>query len=133
MTQIKSDQRREETRSAVERIGTFAAAARWEDLTGDVRRLFKRNILDSLGCAIAAAEHAGASSEEFMLALQSITQTVLKKYCALVHGQPVLEATLDLKRSYGLVAAQIEHVRCDIFQAGFDLAGGGTMAQRIIQ
>jgi 2-methylcitrate dehydratase len=54
MTQIKSDQRREETRSAVERIGTFAAAARWEDLTGDVRRLFKRNILDSLGCAIAA-------------------------------------------------------------------------------
>jgi 2-methylcitrate dehydratase PrpD len=54
MTKIKSDQLREETRSAVERIGTFAAASRWEDLTGDVRRLFKRNILDCLGCAIAA-------------------------------------------------------------------------------
>jgi hypothetical protein len=27
----------------------------------------------------------------------------LKKYCSLIHGQPVLEATLDLKRSYGLV------------------------------
>jgi 2-methylcitrate dehydratase len=54
MTQIKSDQRREEPHSAVERIGTFHAEARWEDLTGDVRRLFKRNILDCLGCAIAA-------------------------------------------------------------------------------
>ena len=41
-------------RSAVERIAAFAAAARPEHLTNDIRRLFKRNILDSLGCAIAA-------------------------------------------------------------------------------
>ena len=41
-------------RSAVERIAAFAAAARPEDLTNDTRRLLKRNILDSLGCAIAA-------------------------------------------------------------------------------
>ena len=41
-------------RSAVERIAAFAAAARPEHLTNDTRRLFKRNILDSLGCAIAA-------------------------------------------------------------------------------
>ena len=40
--------------SAVERIAAFAAAARPEHLTNDTRRLFKRNILDSLGCAIAA-------------------------------------------------------------------------------
>lgn len=31
--------------------------------------------------------------------LEFITQTVLKKYYSLIHGQPVLEATLDLKRS----------------------------------
>ncbi len=43
-----------ETRSAVERIAAFAAAARPERLTPDIRQLFKRNILDSLGCAIAA-------------------------------------------------------------------------------
>jgi 2-methylcitrate dehydratase len=48
----------------------------------------------------------------------------LKKYCSLIHGQPVPEATLDLKRSYGLVAVDVEHVRCDIFRAGYDLAGG---------
>ena len=58
--------------------------------------------------------------------LQFVGQTVLKKYCSLIHGQPVLEATLDLKRSYGLVAAEVEYVRCDIFQAGFDFAGGGN-------
>ena len=58
--------------------------------------------------------------------LQFVGQTVLKKYCSLIHGQPVLEATLDLKRSYGLVAADVEYVRCDIFQAGFDFAGGGN-------
>src|SRR6516162_9981477 len=43
-----------EIRSAVESIATFAAAARPGDLTPNIRQLFKRNILDSLGCAIAA-------------------------------------------------------------------------------
>src|SRR5579871_1799797 len=38
----------------LDRIATFAAAAQPERLTGDIRHLFKRNILDSLGCAIAA-------------------------------------------------------------------------------
>src|SRR6202140_3973327 len=58
--------------------------------------------------------------------LQFVGQTVLKKYCSLIHGQPVLEATLDLKRSCSLAAADVEYVRCDIFQAGFDFAGGGN-------
>src|SRR5712672_2018830 len=30
--------------------------------------------------------------------LEFVKQTVLKKYCSLIHGQPVLEAVLDLKR-----------------------------------
>jgi 2-methylcitrate dehydratase len=42
------------TRSAVERIAAFASAARPEHLTANIRQLFKRNILDRLGCAIAA-------------------------------------------------------------------------------
>jgi 2-methylcitrate dehydratase len=58
--------------------------------------------------------------------LEFVTQTVLKKYCSLIHGQPVIEATLDLKRGYGVEAAAVEHVRCDIFQAGYDFAGGGS-------
>src|SRR5258708_15432447 len=43
-------------RAAVQRIAAFAVAARPEHLTNDSRRLFKRNILDSLGCAIAALQ-----------------------------------------------------------------------------
>ena len=42
----------EPMRSAVERIAAFAAGP--AQLTSGIRRLFKRNILDSLGCAIAA-------------------------------------------------------------------------------
>ena len=62
--------------------------------------------------------------------LEIVKQTVLKKYCSLIHGQPVIEATLDVKRSNGLAAADIEHVRCDIFQAGFDFAGGGAYGSK---
>ena len=43
-----------ETHTTVKRIATFAAAARREHLTREIRQLYKRNILDSLGCAIAA-------------------------------------------------------------------------------
>ena len=43
-----------EARPAVARIAAFAAATRPERLAPDVRQLLKRNILDNLGCAIAA-------------------------------------------------------------------------------
>jgi len=52
-TQLVSHQQAE-TRSAVERIAAFAAAARAQQLKPNIRQLFKRNILDSLACAIAA-------------------------------------------------------------------------------
>src|SRR6266404_1796257 len=41
-------------RAAVERIAAFTASARPGQLTNETRQLFKRNILDSIGCAIAA-------------------------------------------------------------------------------
>jgi 2-methylcitrate dehydratase len=62
--------------------------------------------------------------------LEFVKQTVLKKYCSLIHGQPVLEAVLDLKRHNNLSAAEVEHVRCDIFQTGFDIAGGGDFGSK---
>ena len=57
--------------------------------------------------------------------LEIITQTVMKKYCSLIHGQPVLEAVLDLKRRNSLTAADVEEVRCDVFEGAFEFAGGG--------
>ena len=325
MTELITPKRQAETHSAVERIGAFAVAARPEHLTTDSRQLFKRNILDSMGCAIAAvsapslrtlrdqieeyrapgrctligggktspdqaalfnsslvryvdlldsymaqgglchpsdnfgtvlaaADYVGASGEEFMLALavayeiqcrftsavpgmakgfnhatqlaisaaagagklfglspgeianaisiatidnvslanvhaepvsqwkgfspgmtgmravyaaslarrgftgpkglfegpfglelmfkqsilvdweqpslEIITQTVMKKYCSLIHGQPILEAALELKRRNGLTADDVEDVRCDVFQGAFDFAGGGAFGPK---
>lgn len=43
-----------ENHPAVQRIATFAAAASREHLTPEVRQLYKRNVLDSLGCGISA-------------------------------------------------------------------------------
>ena len=62
--------------------------------------------------------------------LESVSQTVLKKYCSLIHGQPVLEAVLDLKRSNNLVAANIKRVNCAVFRGAFDFAGGGRYGSK---
>ena len=58
MLQLMPTPREAEVRSAVERIAAFAASARPEHLRFDIRQLFKRNILDSLGCAIAGLQGA---------------------------------------------------------------------------
>jgi len=57
-------------------------------------------------------------------------QTVLKEFCALTHGQPALEATLTLKRKHKLSAEDIDGVICDIFQSGYDIAGGGSFGAK---
>ena len=62
--------------------------------------------------------------------LEIVSQTALKKYCSLIHGQPVLEAVLDLKRRNSLIAANVEHVRCDVFLGAFDFAGGGRYGSK---
>src|SRR5258705_12212743 len=62
--------------------------------------------------------------------LEIIKSTIMKKFCSLIHGQPVLEAVLKLKRDNGLAAEDIEAVRCDIFQSGFDIAGGGAFGPK---
>jgi len=62
--------------------------------------------------------------------LEMIRQTVMKKYCSLIHGQPVLEAVLDLKRRNGLTADDVEGVRCDVFQGAFEFAGGGAFGPK---
>jgi hypothetical protein len=54
MTEAGAPRQKKETRSAVERIAAFAATARPDGLTPAIRLLYKRNILDSLGGAIAA-------------------------------------------------------------------------------
>ena len=42
----------------------------------------------------------------------------------------MLEAVLDLKRGNDLVAANVDRVRCDVFQGASDLAGGGRYGSK---
>jgi 2-methylcitrate dehydratase len=62
--------------------------------------------------------------------LEMIRQTVMKKYCSLIHGQPVIEAVLDLRRRHGLSPDDVASVTCETFQGGFDLAGGGSFGPK---
>jgi 2-methylcitrate dehydratase len=62
--------------------------------------------------------------------LEIVKQTVLKKYCCLIHGQPALEVVLKLKRDNGLAAEDVEAVRCDIFESGYHIAGGGAFGPK---
>jgi 2-methylcitrate dehydratase PrpD len=62
--------------------------------------------------------------------LDVVKQTIMKKYCARIHGQPVLEAVLDLKRRSSFTADEIEHVGCDVFKPAFDFAGGRELGPK---
>ena len=62
--------------------------------------------------------------------LEIVAETVLKKYCSLIHGQALLEAVLGLKRRHGLAAEDVEHVRCDVFQGAYEFAGGGSFGPK---
>jgi 2-methylcitrate dehydratase len=62
--------------------------------------------------------------------LEMIRHTVMKKYCSLIHGQPVIEAVLALRRQHNLSADDIASVTCETFQGGFDLAGGGSFGPK---
>jgi 2-methylcitrate dehydratase len=64
--------------------------------------------------------------------LDVVTQTVMKKYCSLIHGQPVLEAVLDLKMRNGFTAADVENVRCDVFEGPSTSQAGATSVRRTI-
>jgi 2-methylcitrate dehydratase len=55
--------------------------------------------------------------------LEIVKQTGLKKYCSLIHGQPVIEAALDVKRSNGLLSRRRTRAMRH-FPGGFRLRWG---------
>ena len=67
--------------SAVEQIAAFAASARPEHLRSDSRRLLKRNILDSLGCAIA-----GLRGKPFQALREQFEEYRAPGRCTLIGG-----------------------------------------------
>jgi len=57
-------------------------------------------------------------------------QTYLKKYCSLIHGQPVIETVLHLAQAHQLRAEDVAEIRLEVFQTAYDIAGGGKFGDK---
>lgn len=57
--------------------------------------------------------------------LEKVTRTILKKYNAEIHSQSAIEGTLELKDEHGFSAPGVDSVEIEIFQAAYDIIGGG--------
>lgn len=62
--------------------------------------------------------------------LDAVQKTMLKTYSSLIHGQPVIQAVLKLRRQHDIDAGKVSAVRIDMFQSGFDIAGGGAFGPK---
>jgi 2-methylcitrate dehydratase len=72
-------------------------------------------------------------SVDFNLADRSlgvVERTYLKKYCSLIHGQPVIETVLHLARAFRLTHHDVARVRLEVFQTAYDIAGGGRFGDK---
>lgn len=77
-------------------------------------QLFDQPIdLDTSTTGLTAAEH-----------------TYLKRYCALIHGQVIIDAVLALRDAHGLRGRDIASVTLEVFQGAFDFAGGGAYGNK---
>ena len=62
--------------------------------------------------------------------LNAVEQTYLKQYCALIHGQVVIDATLALRDEHDISPGDVESVDLEVFQGAFDIAGGGRYGDK---
>lgn len=101
----------------------YTTALAGQDFTGPLRLFEGPNGLNRMFDQTIAIDWADPS-------LEVVRHTVMKKYCSLIHGQPVIEAVLRLKREHGQTAAEVASIRCETFQSGFDIAGGGSFGPK---
>lgn len=62
--------------------------------------------------------------------LTAAEHTYLKRYCALIHGQVIIDAVLALRDAHGLRGRDIASVTLEVFQGAFDFAGGGAYGNK---
>lgn len=63
-------------------------------------------------------------------ALTAVDQTYLKQYCALIHGQAIIDALLTIRTANKLHGGDVARVRLEVFQTAFDIAGGGAYGDK---
>jgi len=62
--------------------------------------------------------------------LSSVEQTYLKQYCALIHGQAIINAILAIRTENALRGEDVARVTVKTFQAAYDFAGGGAYGNK---
>jgi 2-methylcitrate dehydratase len=62
--------------------------------------------------------------------LRSVEQTYLKQYCALIHGQAIIDALLAIRTDNDLRGDDVAWVRIEVFQTAYDIAGGGAYGDK---
>jgi 2-methylcitrate dehydratase len=58
--------------------------------------------------------------------LACVEQTYLKQYCALIHGQAIIDAVLAIRTENDLRGGDVARVSLEVFQGAYDIAGGGA-------
>jgi 2-methylcitrate dehydratase len=71
--------------------------------------------------AIAGPSEIDWSSQR----LESVRQTILKKFNAEIHSQSAIEALLELRAEHAVDAEEIERIELETFQVAYDIIGGG--------
>src|ERR1700744_2744964 len=62
--------------------------------------------------------------------LRCVEQTYLKQYCALIHGQAIIDAILAIRTENGLHGHDVAGVTLEVFQGAYDFAGGGAYGDK---
>lgn len=62
--------------------------------------------------------------------LSAVEQTYLKQYCALIHGQVIIDAVLAIRSDNELVGGDVAAVTLEVFQGACDFAGGGAYGNK---
>jgi 2-methylcitrate dehydratase PrpD len=62
--------------------------------------------------------------------LTCVEQTYLKQYCALIHGQAIIDAVLAIRSDNDLRGDDVARVTLEVFQGAYDFAGGGAYGHK---
>ena len=62
--------------------------------------------------------------------LTAVEQTYLKQYCALIHGQAIIDAVLAIRAENDLSGGDVARASLEVFQGAYDIAGGGTYGDK---
>ncbi len=62
--------------------------------------------------------------------LTAVEQTYLKQYCALIHGQVIIDAVLAIRTENNLRGDDVARVKLEVFQGAYDIAGGGAYGDK---